>query len=92
MIISVFILLSDIGTLSPQDSSVYLMWLYQIGHVKWKSAFEHGQNVQIQIILHMCKVSSEPLLSIHTFCSIQWSLKWRPWSDYADAQADLGLH
>ena len=40
-----------------------------VGHIKWKSAFE--QNLQIQIILHICKVS-RPLLSIHTFCSIRW--------------------
>ena len=36
-----------------------------------KSAFEHVQKVQIQIILHKDKVSSGLLLSIHTFCSIQ---------------------
>ena len=36
-----------------------------------KSDFEHAQNVQIQIILHMSKISTRPLLSIHTFCSIQ---------------------
>ena len=29
------------------------------------------KNAQIQIILHMCKVSSGPLISIRTFCSIQ---------------------
>ena len=40
---------------------------HQMGRVKWKSA----QNVQIQIILCMCKVSSGPR-SNHTFCSIQW--------------------
>ena len=32
--------------------------------VKWKSVFGHAQNVQIQIILHMRKVSFVPLLSI----------------------------
>ena len=34
------------------------------GHVKWKRVFEHAQNVQIHIILHMRKVSSGHLLSI----------------------------
>ena len=31
-----------------------------------KNAFEHMQNVRIHIILHMCKVSSWPLLFINT--------------------------
>ena len=43
-----------------------------MGHVKQKSAFEHAQNVHIQIIPHMHKLSSGPLLSIDTFCNIQW--------------------
>ena len=47
------------------------MWKY-MDYIKWKSAFEHVQNAKIQIILHMRKVSSEPLLSIHTFCTSQW--------------------
>ena len=34
-------------------------WLIQMGSIKGKSAFEHVQNVQILIILHMRKVSSE---------------------------------
>ena len=42
-----------------------------MGRVKWKSAFEHVQNMQIQIILHMHTVLSGHLLFIHTFCSIQ---------------------
>ena len=42
-----------------------------LGHIKRESAFEHGLIAQIQIILHMLKVSPVPLLSIHTFCSIQ---------------------
>ena len=33
--------------------------------------FKHAKNVRIHIILHMRKVSSGPLLSSHTFCSIQ---------------------
>ena len=41
-------------------------------HVKWKCAFEHAQNAQIQIMLHMGKVSSHRLLSNSTFCSTQW--------------------
>ena len=40
--------------------------------VKRKDALEHAQNAQIQIILRMLKVSSGPLLSINTFCTIQW--------------------
>ena len=43
-------------------------------HAKWKSAFEDAQCTLIQIILHMQQVLSGPLLSIHTFCSIQWLL------------------
>ena len=42
--------------------------------VNRKSVFEHVQNAQIQIILHMHKVSSGPLLYIHAFCSIQYNL------------------
>ena len=42
-----------------------------MGHIKLKTAFEHAQNAQIQTILQMRIVSFEPLLSIHTFCSIQ---------------------
>ena len=33
-----------------------------MGHVKRKSAFQHAQNAQIQIILHMHKVSSRARL------------------------------
>ena len=51
---------------------MYTNGLYgPLAHIKRKNVFKHIQNVQIQIILHMCKVSSGPLLSIHTFCSIQ---------------------
>ena len=46
--------------------------LTTFGLLKWKSAFEHVQIVHIQIILHMRNVSSGPLLSIRTFCSVQW--------------------
>ena len=35
-----------------------------------KKAFEHAHNAQTQITLRMRKVSSGPLLSIYTFCSI----------------------
>ena len=47
-------------------------FMNNFGRNKRKSAFEHAQNAQIQIILHMRKASSGPLLSISTFCSIQW--------------------
>ena len=61
-----------------------------MGRAKRKVVFEHAQNVRIHIILCMHKVSSGPLLSIDTFYSIQW-FRWqqRPWSDCANAQADL---
>ena len=41
-----------------------------VDYIKQKSTLEHVQNVQIQFIQHMCKISSQPLLSIHIFCSI----------------------
>ena len=44
--------------------------LNEMDRVKQKCAFEHVQNMQIQIILHMRKVLSGPLLSIHTFYNI----------------------
>ena len=34
-----------------------------MSQIKRKSAFKHAQNAQIQIILHMPKVSSGPLLA-----------------------------
>ena len=37
-----------------------------------KRGFEYAQNVQMKIILRMRKISLGPLLSIHTFNSIQW--------------------
>ena len=42
-----------------------------MGRVKQKGALEYAQSMQIQIILCMNKVSSGPLLSIHTFFSSQ---------------------
>ena len=42
-----------------------------LGSVKRKSAFQRAQDSQIQIVLHIRKVSLRPLLSIYTFCSIQ---------------------
>ena len=53
-----------------------------MAHVKRKSAFEHVQNVQIQIILHMRKISTGRLLSIQAFFSIQYFCK----------RTDQGLH
>ena len=35
---------------------------HQIGSFKWESAFEHAQNVQIQIILHMHPGLCSPLI------------------------------
>ena len=46
--------------------------LHHVSHVKWKSAFEHAQKVQVHIILHMCKVLFRHLLSTGIFYSIQW--------------------
>ena len=37
-----------------------------------KSAFEHVQNAQIQIIRHMHNVSSGRLLGIDTFNIVEW--------------------
>ena len=57
------------------------MVLFYLGHIKQKGPFKHVQNAQIQIILRMPQVSSGPLLSIHTFCSIQYDSvmsQWRP--------------
>ena len=70
-----------------------LSWAMNMGHIERKSVLEHIQDVQIQIILHMHKVSSRPLLSIHTFCSIQsfYQQTGRALSDCMDTQADLGL-
>ena len=42
-----------------------------MGHVKWKSAFNHAQNMLIQIILGMRKVPFRFLLLFRTFCSSQ---------------------
>ena len=42
---------------------------HYMGCAKQKSAFKHVQNAQIQIILHMHKVPSGPMLSSHTFCN-----------------------
>ena len=49
---------------------VIVMCLSRINGLR--EAFERAWNAQIQMIVRMCKVSSEPLLSFHTFSSIQW--------------------
>ena len=36
-----------------------------MGRVKRKSVFEHAQNLQIQIILRMRKVSSGPFFNLY---------------------------
>ena len=48
---------------------------FYMGRVKQKSVFKHAQNVWIYIILHMHEVSSEYLLSMETFYSMQWFCK-----------------
>ena len=52
--------------------SDFVQVFHKMGQVMWKCALEHAKNAQNQIILCVHKVSSEPLLSIHTFWSIQW--------------------
>ena len=47
-----------------------------MGCAKPKSFFEHAQNVWIQIIMRMIKVSSGPLFFMHAFYSIQYFC-WR---------------
>ena len=65
----------------------------QMGPVKGKSAFEHEQNGQTEIILRMRKVSSGHVLHLIHFIVFKDSVSGqrRSWSDCADAQADLGL-
>ena len=56
-----------------KTSFLKLYYLYNViwaVSVKGVQAHEQAQNVQILIIQHMCKVSSGPLLSIHTVYSI----------------------
>ena len=54
-----------------------------------KSSFGHAQIVQIHIILHMRSPIWSPLthskVSNDSVCG-----QWRPWSDCASAQSDLG--
>ena len=70
-----------------------LRWPDTVWPCQAKTVFEHAQNVRIHIILRMRKVSAgicSPL--IHSVVSNDsGSGQWRPWSDCADAQADLGL-
>ena len=65
-----------------------------MGHVKRQSAFEHAHNAQIQIILRMRK-SIIWVFALNLKHSVLYndsvSGQWRPWSDCAAAQADLGL-
>ena len=72
------------------------MWQHQIlymGRVKQKSAFKHMQNAQIQIILHMHKVSldicSPFIYSVVSNDSA--SIQGKPWSDCADALAIFSI-
>ena len=64
-----------------------------MGCGKRKSVFKHVHNVQIQINLCMCKVSSGPWISIQIAVVSNDSVsgQGRPLSDCANAQADLGL-
>ena len=47
------------------------LYVYQV-QVQRKSNSEHAQNAQVHISLRVRKVSSRPLLSIHTFCRVEW--------------------
>ena len=57
--------------LKPVSKVALLHRFYCMGKVKRKSALEHAQNVQIQIILRMRNVYAS-LVSIRSFCSSQW--------------------
>ena len=48
------------------------LYLHQglMGRFKRESAFEHAQNMQINILLRVCKVSYEPWLNIDTYYCI----------------------
>ena len=66
-----------------------------MGRVKQNSSLEHAQNVPIKISLHMRKTSSAYLLPIETYCIVSNKSvcgQRRPWSDFADTQADLCNH
>ena len=69
--------------------------LYQnLVRVRRKSAFEHKQMSRFRSP-RACTFYHQGLRSpfIHSVVSIDCvSGEWRPWSDCADAQADLGLH
>ena len=58
--------------LDPQKLGTRVLSDAYMDCVKQKSAFEYAQNMQIQIILCMHKLSFGPSLSSHTLCSIQW--------------------
>ena len=58
-----------------------------------KKVLEHAQTAQIQSILRIRKVPPESLLFIDFVVSNgSVSRQWRPRSDCASAQSDLGLH
>ena len=69
------------------------LYVFHMGHVKRKSAFELTQNAQIWIILHVCRGSSglySPFIYSVVFnCFV--CRQYRPWSDCMAVQADLGL-
>ena len=46
------------------------MVLSYLGITRLKSVLEDAQNLQVQLILLTCRVSSGSLLSIDTFCSM----------------------
>ena len=60
-----------------------------MGHVSWKSAFEHVLNVDLD---HPAHAQSIIWAFIHSVLSNESvSGQWRPWSVCTDVQADLGF-
>ena len=68
-------------------------YLSYFGHVSRKCIFEHAQYAPIQINPDMHKVASGHLYSIDTFYMLNDSISGQRmlWSDWADAQDDLGF-
>ena len=63
------------GNISPtaeptQNKKGLFFFYFFMGHVKQKRGFSNVQNMWIHIILHMLKISSWPLVFIHTFCNV----------------------
>ena len=69
-------------------------WVDWMGRAKRKGVFEYVQNDSDSDSPHACAKSNPDICSsfIHSVVSSNSvNGQWRPWSDCADAQADLGL-